>query len=43
MIIERAGRGDSVVKILPPLTISDEELKKGLNIILEATKEVLGK
>lgn len=43
MIIERAGRGDSVVKLLPPLTISDEELMKGLNIILESTKEVLGK
>jgi len=43
MIIERAGRGDSVVKILPPLTISKEELLKGLDIILEATKEVLGK
>ncbi len=43
MIIERAGRGDSVVKILPPLTITDEELTKGLNIILESTKEVLGR
>lgn len=43
MIIERAGRGDSVVKILPPLTISKEELLKGLDIILEATKEVLDK
>lgn len=43
MIIERAGRGDSVVKLLPPLTITDEELMKGLDIILEATKEVLGK
>ena len=41
MIIERAGRGDSVLKILPPLTISEEELTKGLEIILEATKEVL--
>lgn len=43
MIIERAGRGDSVLKILPPLTISEEELKKGLEIILKCTKEVLGK
>ncbi|MCR5279554.1 MAG: diaminobutyrate--2-oxoglutarate transaminase [Lachnospiraceae bacterium] len=42
LIIERAGRKDSVVKLLPPLTISDEELLKGLEIILEATKEVLG-
>lgn len=43
MIIERAGRGDSVVKLLPPLTISEEELKKGLDIITESCKEVLGK
>lgn len=42
MIIERAGRGDSVLKIMPPLTISDEDLIKGLNIILESVKEVLG-
>ncbi len=42
MIIERAGRGDSVVKLLPPLTIEDEDLIKGLDIILESTKEVLG-
>lgn len=43
MIIERAGRKDAVLKLLPCLTISDDELLKGLNIILEATKEVLGK
>lgn len=43
LIIERAGRRDAVLKLLPPLTISDEELMDGLNIILEATKEVMGK
>lgn len=43
LIIERAGRADSVLKLLPPLTISDDELTKGLRIIFEATKEVLGK
>lgn len=41
MIIERAGRGDSVVKILPPLTISEEDLMKGLEIIKEAVKDEL--
>ena len=41
LIIERAGRGDSVLKILPPLTITDEELVKGLDIITEAIKEEL--
>lgn len=42
MIIERAGRGDSVLKLLPTLTITDEELMKGLNIIKESIMEVLG-
>ena len=41
LIIERAGRGDSVLKILPPLTISDEELLKGLQIIKESTEEII--
>lgn len=43
MIIERAGRKDAVLKLLPCLTITDDELMKGLNIILESTKEILGK
>lgn len=43
LIIERAGRRDAVLKLLPPLTLTDEELMQGLNIILEATKEVMGK
>lgn len=41
LIIERAGRKDVVLKILPPLIIKDEELINGLNIIKEAIKEVL--
>lgn len=36
LIIERAGRGDCVLKILPPLVISEENLLKGLNIIKDA-------
>lgn len=41
LVIERAGRGDSVLKILPPLTITEEYLKKGLEIIKESVKEEL--
>lgn len=41
LIIERAGRKDCVLKILPPLTITTDELKEGLDIITEAIKEVL--
>lgn len=33
LIIEVAGRKDAVLKILPPLTIGEEELLKGLSII----------
>ena len=41
LIIERAGRGDSVLKISPPLTIEKESLIAGLRIIKQAMMEVL--
>ncbi|MBQ8133058.1 MAG: diaminobutyrate--2-oxoglutarate transaminase [Clostridia bacterium] len=41
MIIEGAGRNNCVVKIMPPLTISEDELKYGLAIVKEAVQEVL--
>ncbi len=41
LIIERAGRKDAVLKLLPPLVITDEELLKGLNIIKEVIKAEL--
>lgn len=43
LIIELAGRDDSVVKIMPSLVIEDELLLKGLNIIKESIQEVLGR
>ena len=39
LVLERAGRGSSAVKIMPALTIDDETLMKGLNIVREAVKE----
>ena len=39
LIIEGAGRKNSVVKIMPPLVIEEELLLKGLNILKEAIKE----
>ncbi len=36
LIIERAGRGDCVLKILPPLTIPTEQLLEGLQLIKQA-------
>lgn len=42
LIIETSGADDQVVKCLCSLTISDESLKKGLDIIEESVREVLG-
>jgi len=41
LIIERAGRDSSVVKIMPPLVIEDDLLKQGLTIVKEAFIEAL--
>jgi len=43
LIIERAGRGDCVLKILHPLIIEEEILVEGLRIIKEAVTMTLGK
>ncbi|MCQ2519293.1 MAG: diaminobutyrate--2-oxoglutarate transaminase [Lachnospiraceae bacterium] len=43
LIIERAGRGDCVLKILPPLTIFEHDLFKGLDIIRDSIEELLGR
>ena len=42
LIIERSGRNDTVLKILPPLVITEEELTHGLDVIAEAAAYVLG-
>ena len=41
LIIERAGRGDSVLKIMPPLTIEENILMEGLEIIKNNIKKLL--
>lgn len=41
MIIETAGPRDQVLKTLPPLTISQESLDRGLEIIAESVHEVM--
>ncbi|ADM70127.1 Diaminobutyrate--2-oxoglutarate transaminase [Paenibacillus polymyxa E681] len=40
LIIERAGRNDTVIKIMPALTISFENLRKGCDIIKESMAQV---
>jgi len=41
LVIETAGADDEVVKLLPPLTISHGELKRGLEILADATQAVV--
>lgn len=41
LVIELAGRHDSVLKLMPALTIEDDVLKEGLNIIKESVISVL--
>lgn len=43
LIIETSGADDHVVKFLCPLIISDENLKKGIDIVESAVKEVCAK
>lgn len=41
LIIERVGRNNNVLKIMPPLVIEDETLLKGLQKIKQSLKEIL--
>ncbi len=40
LIIETSGADDHVIKLLCPLTITEENLKKGIDIIEQSVKEV---
>ena len=42
LIVEVAGRNDCVLKIMPPLTISDDTLQKGLHILKDSVSDILG-
>jgi diaminobutyrate-2-oxoglutarate transaminase len=41
LIIETCGTDDNVLKLLPPLTIEDEQLERGLDIVAESMHAVL--
>ncbi len=43
LIIETAGPNDEVLKVLPPLTISDSGLQQGLEILSQCMDSVLGR
>ncbi len=40
LLAETSGPSDEVVKLLPPLTISEEDLDHGLSILRQATETV---
>ncbi|PZD94811.1 diaminobutyrate--2-oxoglutarate transaminase [Paenibacillus sambharensis] len=42
LIMERSGRNDTVLKIMPPLTIESELLMEGLQLISKAMVEEMG-
>lgn len=39
LILERVGRNDSVIKIMPPLTVDPDNLRRGLDILYGAMLE----
>lgn len=41
LIVERVGRDNNVLKLMPPLVIEDELLMKGLQILKQSLQEVL--
>ena len=41
LVMERAGRNDEVLKIMPPLVVTEDELLKGAQIIKEAIETVM--
>ncbi|MCA9172098.1 MAG: hypothetical protein KDB23_30740, partial [Planctomycetales bacterium] len=40
LIIETSGPNDEVIKTLPPLTISQDQLARGLEVLAESAREV---
>lgn len=43
LIVERVGRGNAVVKVMPDLLIDEATLRRGLDILKNAVTQVLGK
>ncbi len=41
LIVERVGRDNNVLKLMPPLVIEDDTLLKGLDILRRSLKEIL--
>ncbi len=43
LVIERVGRNDTALKILPPLNIEAEQLAEGIHVLADATRSSLGR
>lgn len=43
LIIAGCGTGGRVLKVIPPLTISEDDLHTGLNILIESTRQTFAK
>ena len=41
LIVERVGRGNSVIKVMPELLIDESTLRNGLDILTKAVKEAV--
>lgn len=41
LIVERVGRADTVLKLLPPLTVSEDELAAGMDVIVASVADAL--
>ncbi|APU12454.1 MULTISPECIES: diaminobutyrate--2-oxoglutarate transaminase [Actinoalloteichus] len=42
MLMETSGPESEVAKLMPPLTVSDEEVERGLSIVTDAVRSVCG-
>ena len=42
LIVERVGRGNTVIKVMPELLIDEETLRRGLDILTEAIRAAIG-
>lgn len=41
LIVERVGRGNSVIKVMPELLIDEKTLRKGLDILTDAVRDAV--
>ena len=42
LLVETSGPEDEVLKLMPPLTVTDEELGRGLTILAAAVRTAVG-